>query len=285
LLALLVIVVVGLALALCRRGRRGDVLAVVGALLAPSARVWLEAMRAEYAAIEDPRERRRFARGCVTALFAGPVPSDATGLAMRSAVAVAIAAAVALAAFGLLRYPGLRSGAWLVYVAVFAAALCLYALLGSRFALVGPARARRVGLLIAVPAAGLAAVAAAASGPLSPMPALVLPALPAVAGFLAARRHGSAVSGVAAAATCAILAVLLAFVGFVSVTYAIDGGSPTPALLAEFHRSGTHDYATWAVGDNLGGAVSMLGLVLVVGIILGVAAASLAAPQQRTAPA
>ncbi|HYZ29422.1 MAG TPA: hypothetical protein VE570_10230, partial [Thermoleophilaceae bacterium] len=48
-----------------------------------------------------------------------------------------------------------------------------------------------------------------------------------------------------------------------------EGGSPTSALLAEYHRSGARDYATWEVGDNLGGAVFLLGFVLVAGTAAG----------------
>jgi hypothetical protein len=65
-LAVIVIVAPALALALRRRLRDGDVAAIASALLAAPAREWLEAMQAEYAAIDGRRERRRFARGCVT---------------------------------------------------------------------------------------------------------------------------------------------------------------------------------------------------------------------------
>jgi hypothetical protein len=268
-------------------GRLADPFAVAGALAPPASREWLEAMRAEQSMIEDPRERGRFARGCAGALLFRSRSADRTTAAMRSVVLATIAVAIALGGFGLLDYPELRTGDWLPYVAGFLAALAVHAALASRLALLGPAQARRIGLLSAVPAAGIAAAAAAAPGAVSLALVYLVLAPPAVAGWIAARRDGRAGSGVVAAGTASVLAGLLAFIGFATATYVSGGGTPTPALLADFHRSGMHDYAAWAVGDNLGGGVFMLALVLVFGAPVGMVVASLAPTRfrARSAPA
>ena len=257
-------------------GRLADPFALAGALAPPARREWLEAMRAEQSLIEDPRERRRFARGCARALLIRSRSSDRTTAAMRSVVVATSAVAIGLAMFGLVDYPELRTGLWLAYVAMFVAVLAVHAALGSRLALLGPPEARRTGLLCAVPAAAIAAAAAMVSGALSLALLCLVLAPPGVAGWIAARRDGRIGSGVVAAGAACVLAALLSFIGFVTATYAVGGGSPTPALLADFHRSGMHDYAAWAVGDSLGGAVFMLALFLVLGAPLGVAVASLA---------
>jgi hypothetical protein len=262
-------------------GRLADPFALAGALAPPARREWLEAMRAEQSLIEDPRERRRFARGCARALLIRSRSSDRTTAAMRSVVVATSAVAIGLAMFGLVDYPELRTGLWLAYVAMFVAVLAVHAALGSRLARLGPGEARRIGLLCAVPAAGIAAAAAAVSGGLSLALLCLLLAPPAVAGWIAARRDGRIGSGVVAAGAACVLAALLSFIGFVTASYVVGGGSPTPELLADFHRSGMHDYATWAVGDSLGGAVFMLALFLVFGAPVGVAVASLAPTRQR----
>lgn len=257
----------------------GDPLAIASALIPPAAEGWLEAMRAESAAIADPRERRQFVRGCSKAIVFGRLPRDRMTTATQSVVAVAITIAIGLAVFGLLRYPGLRSGWWAADVAVFLVALGVHGALGGRLALLGSPRARRIGLLAALPAAGMAAAAAESSGAVSYTLALAVLALPAVAGSTAARLERRVGSGVVAAGTACVLASLLTFIAFVSVTYIENGGAPTPTLLAQFHHSGVRDYATWAVGDNLGGAVFMLGFVLLLGASLGMGAASVAPPR------
>ncbi|MDQ6731687.1 MAG: hypothetical protein M3022_15725, partial [Actinomycetota bacterium] len=194
-------------------------------------------------------------------------------------VAAAIAIAIGLAVFGLLRYPGLRSGWWAADVTVFLLALGVHGALGARLALLGSPRARRIGLVAALPAAGMAAAAAESSGAVSYALALAVPALPAAAGWTATRVEHRVGSGVVAAATACVLASLLTFSAFVIVTYIQNGAAPTPALLAQFHHSDVRDYATWAVGDNLGGATFMLGFVLLLGASLGVGAASVAPPR------
>jgi hypothetical protein len=94
--------------------------------------------------------------------------------------------------------------------------------------------------------------------------------LPALAALLATRRAPRGANGAIAAGCCTLAVGLATFIGYVFVTYATDGGTATSQLLEEFRRSGARDYRTWAVGDNLGGAVFLLGFVFVVGIAVSV---------------
>ena len=265
--------------ALVTRTRRRDSLDLAGGLVAPSGRQWLQAMRAEHASIEDPAERRRFARGCVRAALVARWRPDQTALLLRIVVAVAIAAAIGLAAFGLAHYPGLRSGWWIAELVAFIVALTIYAALGLRLSLLGPPAARRAALLTGLPAAALCAAAAGGDGAGSYALALATLALPALAAAIAGR-HGDRDAAAVAAGLCAVIAGLSAFAGYVTVTYATDGGSATPTLLAEFRRSGATDYATWAVGDSLAGAVFLLALILITGAALTALLAAVA-PSRR----
>ena len=271
------IVLVGAAVS----ARRSSSRRVVRAREGRPTQNWIEAMRAEHAAIVDRRERRHFAWGCVRALLFGAMPADRVGGAMRSAVTLLIAGAGGLVTVGLLRYPGLRSGWWLAYVAVFVALLIGYGVVGRFLAACGTPRARLLGMAAAFPAVGLAAFAGLSDGGVSAGLPLLIFVLPALAAWAATRDGGRAAIGVVAGASCAVTAGLLAFLTFVSLTYARNGGSPTPALLADFRRSGLHDYATWAVGDNLGGAVFLLGMTLVVGTVAGTLVATLRGTGQR----
>lgn len=280
-IAAAVALLVALALAvLVRRAGRRDAIDLVAALVPRSGRAWLQAMRAEHAAIEDPAERRRFARGCVRAALCARWAKDATAASLRAVVVVASVAVAGLAAFGLIAYPGVRSGWWLPELASFVAALTVCAALGLRLSLAGPAESRRIALLTGLPAAGLCAAAAAGSGAPSYALAIATLTLPALAAVLAATTGERDGAGVAAV-LCAVIAGLFAFAGFLVVTYATDGGAATPQLLAEFRRSGATDYATWAVGDDLGGAVFLLASTLAVGAVAAAAIAGTSPAPRR----
>src|SRR5262249_36367693 len=89
-------------------------------LAAEPPRSWMHALPAQHDAIDDPAERRRFARGCVRAALVAPGGGDGATLLMRGAVAAAIASAAGLAAYGLVHYPGQRDDlSWLVYLGLF----------------------------------------------------------------------------------------------------------------------------------------------------------------------
>jgi hypothetical protein len=234
-------------------------------------RAWVTAMLAEIAAVDELATRRRFAWGCVWALVATP---RHTTRAARTSVAVlgaGIASCGALAVYGLVHYPGLREGiSTVIYVAGFAVVLVGYGVAGVILAGLGSARAHWLGVAIALPAVLLTAFAEAGPGPASAAVGLCVVLLPGLAAYMTARTDRESDSGwrsgLVSGATCALVGGLLAFIGFVVATYLTGGGSPTDELLAEFHSSGAADYATWAIGDNLGGAVFLLCFVPVVGI-------------------
>jgi hypothetical protein len=240
-------------------------------------RAWIAAMGAELDAIADPGIRRRFARGCLRAVVLAPAPAEPSAAATRTVLAAGMAGSVGLAVFGLVHYPELREGrATLVYLSAFAAALAVYGLAGQQVAKLGTARARRWALALAAPALVLSAVAEAGPGVASAGVGLGVVVLPGIAAHRAARADGRRSSGLVAGATCSLLAGILTFVGFAAATYATAGGPPTDAMLAEFHRSAATDYATWAIGDNLGGAVFLLGFVPLAGAACAVLGAQLA---------
>jgi len=75
----------------------------------------------------------------------------------------------------------------------------------------------------------------------------------------------------------ALTAGLLTFASYVATTHATLG-PPTATLLQEFARSGAHDYRSWVIGDDLGGAVFLLLFVPLLATALGMLAARLASP-------
>ncbi|MCL2395959.1 MAG: hypothetical protein FWC87_14900 [Acidimicrobiaceae bacterium] len=242
-------------------------------LSGPTRREWVDAMIAERDAIDMPAERRRFARGCTFALLTAPGHRDEGATVMRSVTALCAAVATGLAAFGLIYYPGLRSGSsWIPYLALFVIAIGLYTLCGAQVSKLGTFSIHRIGILAAIPALPCAWFVARGSGSTSYGVNLIVVLLPAVAAVWAMRRHRSAASGAVAAMDTALLAGLLFFVGFVWTTYASSSGIPTGVILQEFIRSGTSDYRTWSIGDNLGGACFMLFFVPAVGLPVGLLA-------------
>jgi hypothetical protein len=243
----------------------------------PARRAWIDAMLAESHTIEDPRERRRFTRGCARAVLAAPAAPDSTPLLPRVAVGASVAAAAGLAVFGLVHYPGLRQGsASMVYVAVFVVGLVLYALAGAQTANWGTASSQRAGVVAAVPAVASAWIAASSNSAASFAVAMVCVLLPGLAAVWVVRRHGAG-AGVAAVAVGALTTGLLFFIGYVTTTYATGSGTPTGVVLQEFTHSGLHDFRTWSIGDNLGGACFMLLFVPLVGAAVGLLAARITA--------
>jgi hypothetical protein len=120
------------------------------------------------------------------------------------------------------------------------------------------------------------------TGPVSGGTVIVVTLLPVIAAVCAVRRDRNADSGVVAAVCCALVTGLLSFVGYAAGTYATADRRPTAALLHEFARSGTRNYRTWLVGDNLGGACFMLIFIPTVGIVLGLIASRLPTPRALT---
>jgi len=244
----------------------------------PARRAWIDAMVAESDTIDDPRERRRFTRGCARAALAAPAGPDTTPLLPRAAVGLSAATAAGLGAFGLVHYPGLRQGsAWIAYVSVFIIGLLLYVLAGAQTAKWGTTSSHRAGVVAAAPAAACAWYAASSDSPASFAVAMVCVLLPGLAAVWSVRRHGTAGAGIAAAAVGALTTGLLFFIGYVTTTYATGSGTPSGVVLREFTHSGVHDFRTWSIGDNLGGACFMLLFVPLVGAAVGLVAARITA--------
>ena len=106
------------------------------------------------------------------------------------------------------------------------------------------------------------------------MVALLGPAV--LAGFVG-RATRSARSATHAACWSGLVGGLLVFVVWVVAAYLSAGGPYDPQLVRDFHRSGAHDLATYAVGDDLGAGMSMLVLVPTVAYVLGSLSARVAA--------
>ena len=234
-------------------------------------------MRGELEHVAGRGERWRFCIGCVWAVMAIRSRSrERGGEALRAIVLAGSSAALALVAYGVVRYPGLRSGsvfwlsmaAFLAVVAMYAAAALLFSRGTTR-----PARlARRYGLL------GGFAVGAAWFAVLVPTPELktvvIVPLAVALLGpvavaVLAGRAAGQTGVGTLAALWTALVSGLLVFAVWVSVTYATGGRPYDPGLVRDFHSSGAPDLATYAVGDNLGSGLVLLILVPTVALALG----------------
>ena len=119
-----------------RRDAAGDaparLLALVVAGLPESHRDWGRAMRAELETVSGAGQRWRFSLGCARA--AGVIGARATlssrepgGAGLRAVVGAGVVTAVALACYGLVRYPGLRSsGDAGIAALMFVALLCAY---------------------------------------------------------------------------------------------------------------------------------------------------------------
>jgi hypothetical protein len=271
------------ALRAVRRETAGDraaavLLAAVRGLPADRAE-WGRAMRAELAGVTGARARWGFSLGCARAALAlraraGLTAPGRGGAAMRSLVLAAILAALALAAYGLVRYPGLRAGAW-TSVAVFGALMLGYAWLAltlSRGAARPTAAARRYGLAggVLVGAAWLLILAPATiSKTLVFVPLAAALLGPACVAVLVRRAGGDVRAARDAALWSGLIGALLAFIVWVTVTYARDGRPYDAQMLRDFHASGSHDLAAYAVADDLGAALGLLVIVPVVALALG----------------
>jgi hypothetical protein len=275
-----------------RQELRGDRAAALLALAARSLPLayhdWGHAMRSELDHVYGARARWRFSVGCVWA--AGLIHARATfgrpargAQSMRALVFAGIAAALTLAAYGLLHYPGLRSGynAW-GSVSVLFALLLGYAVIAlglSSDQTAGTSVARRYGL------AGGLAIGAAWFIILSPtdllkgwviVPLAVALLGPSCVAALAGRSARNGRVGTQAALWSGIIGGLVVFLVWVTATYLRDGRPYDYGLLRDFHRSGAPDLATYAVSDNLGSGLVLLLLVPTVALALGSLSARLA---------
>jgi hypothetical protein len=287
-----------------RHGVGGDAparllaLAITG--LPDSHRDWGRAMCAELETVRGGVARWRFSLGCSRA--AGVIRARVTltsrergGAGLRAVIGAGLLATVALAGYGLVRYPGLRSGGDAAVIAVaFVALLVAYGavtLALSRGARVREVTARRHGLV------GGAVIGVAWLVVISPTAALkewvLVPVMVALLGpgcvaALAARAGAAVTAGTRAALWSGIVGGLLVFTVWMTATYARDGRPYDPQLLRDLPHSGAPDLATLAVSDALGGALALLILIPLTALAFGSLGARLARtadPTRRAAPA
>ena len=205
---------------------------------------------------------------------------------------IAIGAASVLVAYGLEIYPGLRTetGTWAA-VAVFAATLTAYGLITavlSRETADSATVARRYGSLAGITVGGswfFLLTSYAMTPNLSFLPlAIAVLAPPTIAGAVAAKEHSSA-AGIRAAVWAGLTGGMLIFIAY-SATILVTQGKPyDAALINEFHHSGaTTTLASYAVGDGLTQALTMMVIVPVVGVAFGSLASFTAAGRPATIP-
>ena len=248
-------------------------------------------MCAELETVCGAGPRWRFSLGCARAATVIRARLTLTsrergGAGLRAVISAGLVAAVTLAGYGVVRYPGLRSGGDAGIVAVtFVALLVTYATVTvglSRGAGLRAVAARRHGLV------GGAAIGTAWLFVLSPTGFLkewvVIPLAVALLGpvcvaALAARAGGHVTAGSRAALWSGIVGGLLVFAVSMTVTYLRDGRPYDAQLVRDFHVSGAPDLATLAVRDALGSALGLLILVPLVALAFG----SLGARLPRTA--
>jgi hypothetical protein len=230
-------------------------------------------MCAELATVCGRGRRWRFSLGCAQA--AGLIRARVTlasrergGAGLRAAVGAGLVAAVALAGYGLVRYPGLRSGGDAGIAALAFAALVLFygavTLAFSRGTGWRAAGARRYGVVGGVAVGASWLVVLSPTGLLKKwvlVPLVIALLGPGCVGALAARAAGRVTAGLHAALWSGIVAGLLVFVIWLTATYARDGRPYDAQLLRDFHRSGAPDLATFAVRDDLASALMMLILI------------------------
>jgi hypothetical protein len=259
------------------------VLAAAVRLLPADRAQWGTAMVAELSHLQGRSNRRRFVAGCLRAVLLAPRGQDAPSRALVGVVVSAAIGCVGLVAYGLVHYPGLRTGpgVW-VATAAFLAAIVAYLL--TAVVVVGrltePCRRVLPLALIGGPAVAvlwwLVGVAATSSWVSGVLPVVLIPLASLVLGGAAAWRGRSAAAGRQVALLAALLAGLLLFLGWVGAAV-LTGGQPyDPGLVRDFHASGAPDLATYAVDDDLGAGMMLMLLVPLLTWTLGSAGASLA---------
>lgn len=238
---------------------------------------WARAMLAELEQVHGRRERFQFSRGCVWATIRMRAQSREPGGALLRAVVLGFCAlALALVAYGLVHYPGLRSepnlwGALILFLATLLMYVALTVFL-SRGVTHQSAAARRYGLTggVGVGIGWLLGVAppSALRGWVF-LPLLIALLGPALVAVVAGHRAHDSGTGTLAALWSGLVGGLSVFIVWVSVTY-VNAGAPYDAgLVADFHKSGAPDLATYAVSDNLGSGLVMLLVIPTVALALG----------------
>ena len=245
---------------------------------------WGRAMVAELSHLHGRIARRRFVAGCLRAILLAPRTQDAPGRSLVGVLATAAAGCVGLVAYGLARYPGLRTGpgVWLA-TAAFLAAVAAYLL--TAVVIVGRVTEPRRHLLrlalLGAPAiaelwwlVGIAATSSLVSGVL---PVVLIPLGSLALGGAAGWRCKRAAEGRQVVLLAALLAGLLVFLGWIGAAVLTGGHPYDPGLVRDFHASGAPDLATYAVDDDLGSGMMLLLLVPLLTWTLGSVGATLTA--------
>jgi hypothetical protein len=267
------------------RGAAGDaaakLLAFAVAGLPHSHRDWGRAMNAELEAVCGGGPRWRFSLGCTRA--AGVIRARAMltsrergGAGLRAVIGAGVCAAVVLGGYGLVRYPGLRSGGDAGIAAVtFVAVLVAYGAVTlslSRGAGVREVAARRHGMVGGVVIGAAWLVVLSPTGVLKEwvlVPLTVALLGPGCVAALAVRAGADVTAGSRAALWSGMVGGLLVFAVWMTATYARDGRPFDAQLLRDFPRSGAPDLATLAIGDALASALSLLILVPLAALAFG----------------
>lgn len=268
-----------------RRNAGGDGPATVLALavggLPESHRDWGRAMCAELETVCGGGPRWRFSLGCAraAALIRARVTltsRECGGAGLRAVVGAGVCAALALAGYGLVRYPGLRSGGDAGIAAVaFVGLLVAYGAVTmslSRGAGLREVTARRHGMVGAVVIGAAWLVVLSPIGVLKEwvlVPLIVALLGPGCVAALAARAGADVTAGSRAALWSGIVAGLLVFTVWMTATYARDGRPYDAQLLRDFRIGGAPDLATLAIGDALGSALTMLILIPLTALAFG----------------
>lgn len=254
---------------------------------------WGQAMVGELDRLAARGERWRFALGCARAMLLLPPRRGAPGRLIVTAVVSAAATCACLVGYGLVRYPGVITGArsW-VAVAAFVAVLVGYsvtaniivrrvdrpALDGVRVAMAGASVIAALWIVVGVTGSF------GGSDYFATLLLLVLPVASLSVGALGAWRGGTASTGGLATALLAVGSGMLVFLVWVGDTL-LTGGRPYDAgMVRDFHSSGAHDLTTYAVNDNLGSAMVLLLLVPMLVALFGLAGTTITTRLLRRAP-
>jgi hypothetical protein len=256
----------------------------------PADRVdWARAMLVELDHVEGRRERWQFSAGCTWAAARMRITSrEPGGILLRVVVLGCAALAFVLVGYGLLRYPGLRSepnlwGAMTVFLATLGIYVALTLAL-SRGLTPRSSEARRYGLT-----GGLAVGVGWLVGITPPsdlrgwvfIPLLIALLGPALVATVASRRTRDTRVGTLAALWSGLVGGLFVFIVWVAMTYANAGGPYDAGLVRDFHTSGAHDLATYAVSDDLGSGLVLLLMIPTVALAVGTLSARLGGATRR----
>jgi hypothetical protein len=261
--------------------RAGGILALAVRGLPADRAAWGQAMLVELDQARGTRARWRFSLGCVWAATALRIRAtfcarDRGAKGMRVVLLGGVLAILVLGVFGVVRYPGLRAGpaalgaaGGVLVVMVGAYALCALTLLrGMTLQVAG---ARRRGLLagVGVAAAWLVVLAPTHLQTWVLIPLAIMLICPWTVAAFTARVSPDARAAPAAALWSGLVGGLLVFVVWVTATYLNDGRPYDLQLIRDFHHSGAHDLATYAVNSGLDSAIGLLVVIPVVCFSLG----------------